>query len=170
MERILLTGMSGVGKSTVISHLAAQGYKAIDLDDPSWSEWVDSTDGEGPSPLHPGKDWAWREDRLQDLLATEDVDVLFVSGCAPNLGKFHEQFDSIVLLSASAAVMVERLADRETNSYGKGPEEVARSLHFKETIEPRLRSIAHLEVDTSASLDEVVAAVLELAPGRSDRR
>jgi dephospho-CoA kinase len=114
MERILLTGMSGVGKSTVISLLAAQGYKAIDLDDPAWSEWVDSADGEGPSPLHPGKDWVWREDRLRDLLATEDVDVLFLSGCAPNLGKFREQFDSIVLLSAPAAVMVERLTDRET--------------------------------------------------------
>jgi dephospho-CoA kinase len=156
--------MSGVGKSTVISHLAAQGYKAIDLDDPVWSQWVDSADGEGPSPLHPGKDWVWREDRLQDLLATEDADVLFLSGCAPNLGKFREQFDSIVLLSAPAPVMVERLTHRETNSYGKDPEEVARSLQFKETIEPRLRSIAHLEVDTSASPDEVVAAVLRLAP------
>jgi dephospho-CoA kinase len=163
MERILLTGMSGVGKSTVIGRLAAQGYKAIDLDDLAWSEWVDSAEGEGPSPLHPARDWVWREDRVQDLLATEDVDVLFLSGCAPNLGRFHHQFDSIVLLSAPAAVMVERLADRDTNSYGKHPEEVARSLQFKETVEPRLRSIAHLEVDTSAPLDEVVAAVLEFA-------
>jgi hypothetical protein len=41
-----------------------------------------------PPRSTPGKDWVWREDRLQDLLATEDVDVLFLSGCAPNLGKF----------------------------------------------------------------------------------
>jgi len=80
--------MSGVGKSTVISHLEAQGYKAIDVDDPVWSEWADSADGEGPSPLQPGKDWVWREDRVQSLLATEDVDVLFVSGCASNQGRF----------------------------------------------------------------------------------
>jgi len=73
-----------------------------------------------------------------------------------------KQFDYIVLLSAPAAVMVERLADRESNLYGKHPEEVARSLHFKETVEPRLRSIAHLEVDASAPVDEVVAAVLRL--------
>ena len=125
---------------------------------------MDSADGEGPSPLHSGKDWVWRDDRVQDLLDTEDVDVLFLSGCAPNLGKFREQFDFIVLLSAPVDVMVERLAGRESNAYGRHPEEVARSLHFKETIEPRLRAIAHLEVDTSTPLDQIVAAVLNLAP------
>jgi hypothetical protein len=92
------------------------------------------------------------------------VDVLFLSGCAPNLGKFREQFDFIVLLSTPADVMVDRLTGRTSNSYGKHPEEVARSLHFKETIEPRLRSIADLEVDTSAPLEQVVADVLKLAP------
>ncbi|MGI8528948.1 MAG: AAA family ATPase [Geodermatophilaceae bacterium] len=163
MKRILLTGMSGVGKSTVISQLEAKGYKAIDVDDPAWSEWADSVDGgEGPSPLHPGKDWVWREDRIQSLLATEDVDVLIVSGCASNQARFHEQFDYIVLLSAPAAVMVERLTDREGDLYGKHPEEVARSLYFKETVEPRLRSLAHLEIDASGPLDDVVAAVLRL--------
>jgi broad-specificity NMP kinase len=162
MKRILLTGMSGVGKSTVIKRLAAQGFKAVDLDDAAWSEWVESPDGEGPSPLQPGRDWAWREDRLEELLDTEDAEALFVSGCAPNQGRFHERFDSVVLLSAPVPVMVERLTYRETNAYGKHPEEVARSLGFKESVEPLLRSGADLEIDTSAPLDEVVEAVVRL--------
>ena len=33
MKRVLLTGMSGTGKSAVIRELAARGYKAIDGDD-----------------------------------------------------------------------------------------------------------------------------------------
>ena len=33
MKRVLLTGMSGTGKSTVINELAARGYKAVDIDD-----------------------------------------------------------------------------------------------------------------------------------------
>jgi len=164
VKRILLTGMSGVGKSTVIRQLEAHGYKSVDVDDPAWSEWAESADGEGPSPLRPGQDWVWREDRIRSLLATEDADVLFIGGCAFNQGRFHEQFDHIVLLSAPAAVMVERLTVRTSNVYGKQPEEVARSLHFKETVEPRLRAIAHLEIDTTLCLDEVVAAVLELVP------
>jgi hypothetical protein len=40
MKRVLLTGMSGTGKSTVINELAARGYKAVDTDDHGLSEWV----------------------------------------------------------------------------------------------------------------------------------
>jgi dephospho-CoA kinase len=163
MKRILLTGMSGVGKSTVIRLLKAQGYAAVDLDDPEWSQWEDSADGDGPSPLQPGKDWLWREDRVSTLLARHDAGDagdLFVSGCAPNQGKFHDRFDYIVLLSAPASVMVQRLTSREAHAYGTHPQEVARSLQFKETVEPRLRSVASVEVDTTSPADDVVRAVL----------
>ena len=71
MRRVLVTGVSAVGKSTAVGELARRGVKAVDLDDPTWSEWVDSPDGDGPSPLHPGQDWLWREDRVARLLATE---------------------------------------------------------------------------------------------------
>lgn len=37
MKRVLLTGMSGTGKSTVIRELAARGYRAIDAGDAGWS-------------------------------------------------------------------------------------------------------------------------------------
>jgi septin family protein len=40
MKRVLLTGMSGTGKSTVINELAARGYKAVDTDDHGLSDWV----------------------------------------------------------------------------------------------------------------------------------
>ena len=97
------------------------------------------------------------------LLSTEDADLLFVSGCAANMGKFLSQFDHIVLLSAPAEVIVERLATRTTNTYGKRPEEVARTLELMECIEPRLRRIAGHEIDTSAPLDEVIATILRIA-------
>jgi shikimate kinase len=160
---VLVTGVSGVGKSTAVGELARRGVKAVDLDDPAWSEWIDSPDGEGPSPRQSGQDWVWREDRVARLLATEDADVLVVGGCAPNTGAFRDRFDVIVLLSVPAAVMASRLGSRAGSAYGTHPEELARSLRFKETVEPRLRSIAHAEIDTTAPLDDVVAALLTLA-------
>jgi hypothetical protein len=102
----------------------------------------------------------WREDRIQALLAPQDADVLFVSGCAPNQGKFYAQFDHVVLLTAPAAVIAKRLATRTTNPFGKDPDEVARTLLLQQDVEPLRRRRAVLEVDTTAPLDEVIAAIL----------
>lgn len=158
--------MSGTGKSTVIEELAARGYKAVDTDYDGLSELVTVPEDE-PTGLDPGQDWVWREDRIQDLLSTEDVDVLFLSGCAPNQGKFYPWFDHIILLSAPADVIVERLATRTNNPYGKRPEDVARTLELLPTIEPMLRRDAEYEVDTCVPLNEVVAKVLRLVGERA---
>src|SRR5262245_66474531 len=156
--------MSGTGKSSVIAELAARGHKAVDADSPAYSEWVEVSGHARAlgSPEWGARDWMWREDRVQALLSTEDAKLLFVSGCAANMGKFLPQFDHVVLLSAPAEVIVERLTTRTTNAYGKRPEEVARTLELMETVEPRLRRVAGHEIDTSAPLDEVVATLLRL--------
>ena len=149
MKRVLLTGMSGTGKSSVVRELAARGYKAIDTDD-GWSE-----------PQPDGRQ-RWREDAVDELLATEDADVLFVAGCEENQAKFHARFDHIVLLSAPVETMLERLATRAGNPYGRQPDELRRVLDDLETVEPLLRRVADHEVRTTAPLDEVVATVLRL--------
>ena len=68
MERVLITGMSGVGKSAVAERLSELGYKAVDLDDGDFS-WVDERG-----------DRHWAVDRVRQLMATGDADVLFVIG------------------------------------------------------------------------------------------
>ena len=162
MKRILVTGMSGVGKSTVVARLAELGHRAVDLDSGAWSEWVDNADG-GPSPSEPGRDWVWRADRVKELLADERDGVMFVSGCASNMGQFRDRFAGVVLLSVTAEVMAERLTHRTTNVYGKQPGELARSLEFKETVEPLLRDGADLELDGAAPLADVVARIERFA-------
>lgn len=149
MKRVLLTGMSGTGKSSVIRELAARGYRAVDTDD-GWCE-----------PMPDGRQ-RWREDAIQALLASEDSGVLFVAGCEENQARFHPQFDHIILLSAPAETLTERLAARTGNPYGKTPEEVGRILADLEVVEPRLRRVAHHEVKTTMPLDDVVATILRL--------
>jgi shikimate kinase len=158
--------MSGVGKSTVIAGLAARGYLAVDTDQGGLSELV-SVPADEPTGLDPGRDWVWREERIQDLLSTADADMLFLGGCAPNQGRFYPQFDHIILLTAPASLIVERLATRTNNPYGKRPEEVARVLDLITTVEPLLRRGAGHVVDTSAPLDQVVIQVLRLVGERA---
>jgi dephospho-CoA kinase len=146
---VLLTGMSGTGKSSVVRDLVARGYKAVDTDD-GWSE------------TQPDGRQLWREDAIQTLLATEDAEVLFVAGCEQNQAKFHAQFDHIVLLSAPIDTLVVRLAARTNNSYGKTPEEFRRFREDVETVEPLLRRVATHEVQTTMPLNDVVTTILQL--------
>jgi dephospho-CoA kinase len=151
MRRILITGMSGTGKSSVIEMLAARGLKAIDTDwNPEWERIQ-------------GDEWVWREEQIRRLLDQEDADALFVSACVSNQGKFYGRFDHIILLTAPESVTVHRLASRTNNPYGKQPAEIADVLRYKATIEPRLRVGATAEIDTSIPLADVVAQVLEIA-------
>jgi shikimate kinase len=164
VKRILLTGISGVAKSTVTEQLAKRGYKAVDADSDAFSEWVEvSGDLEqaAGSPVESDRDWVWREDRIQELLSTDDTDMLFVSGCAANMGTFLPQFDHIFLLTAPVDVIAQRLQTRTNNPYGKHSDELARVLSLKESVEPLLRRVAGHEVDTNTNLDTVVEEILQ---------
>lgn len=166
MKRILLTGISGVGKSTIIGELAQRGYTAIDLDGDDYSQWA-PLDGDiaaaAGTPVEAGRDWIWRADRVERLLSTTRAEVLFVSGCAPNMRRFLPQFDHVILLTAPAPLIVERLRTRNTNDYGKHPDEIARVLELKESVEPLLRRAASHAIDSAMPLDDVVAVILRIA-------
>ncbi|QYN40876.1 AAA family ATPase [Pseudonocardia sp. DSM 110487] len=140
--------MSGTGKSSVVEELVARGYKAVDTDD-GWCE-----------PLPDGRQ-QWRADAIERLLDTEDADVLFVAGCEENQVRFHQRFDHIVLLSAPLETLLQRLATRTGNPYGKSPEERRRFLEDVEAVEPLLRRSATVETRTAAPLHEVVDTILE---------
>jgi len=150
VKRVLLTGMSGTGKSSVVRALAARGYKAIDADD-GWCE-----------PLPDGRQ-RWREDAISRLLDTEDAGLLFVAGCEENQVRFHPRFDLIILLSAPAEVLGERLAFRTSNPFGKSPRELGRVLDDLRAVEPLLRKVADHEIRTTRPLSGVVTEVLRLA-------
>jgi dephospho-CoA kinase len=159
VKRVLITGMSGTGKSSVIEELAKRGYKAVDTDYGGFSELVTVPEDE-ETGHDPGQDWIWNEDRIASLLSAEDAGILFLSGCSPNQGKFYPQFDHVILLTAPASTIIERLATRTNNPYGKHPEEIERTLHLQQTIEPLLRHSATFEIDTTIPLHDVVAEVL----------
>jgi broad-specificity NMP kinase len=151
MRRVLVTGMTGTGKSSVLAELARLGHRVVDTDDPGWTEWSEEDDG-----------YVWREDRIESLLAEGGEGSLYVSGCVSNQGRFYDRFDAVVLLSAPPGVLLRRIEDRTTNDYGKSDVERARVLADLETFEPRLRATCTYELDATRPLEQVVAALLEV--------
>jgi len=168
MSKILVTGMSGTGKSSALAELGRRGYRVVDTDDPGWREYRE--DAESSDELHRG-DWLWVEERISGLLDSDDGRSLFVQGCVRNQSKFYGRFDAVVLLSATAEVILDRVARRTTNNYGKTAVERAMILDDLARVEPLLRASCTHELDASRPLDHVVADLIAIASrlGRVDR-
>jgi AAA domain-containing protein len=154
MPKVLVTGMSGTGKSAALQMLGQRGHRVVDTDTDEWSCWVTLPDGSA--------DWIWREDVMASLLARHEHGHLFVAGRKTNQGKFYPQFDHIALLSAPADTMLARITARTSNPYGKRPEERALILRYLAEAEPRLRATATTEIDASAPLSQVVQQLEDL--------
>jgi dephospho-CoA kinase len=139
---VLVTGMSGTGKSAVLAELERRGHRVVDTD---YGDWIDMS---GPEPL-------WREEPMAELLDAHSDGLLFVGGCVANQGRFYPRFDAVVLLSAPKEVILERVATRMSNEFGKSAGEREQIIRDLEATEPLLRVGATNEIDTRAPLSEV---------------
>ena len=140
--------MSGTGKSSALSLLNRRGFETVDTDTDEWSRWEAGSDGT--------RDWIWNEDAMNSLLTTPRDAPLFVAGCKTNQGAFYPLFEHVVLLSAPLEVILERVATRSNNPYGRTSAERAEIVAYVETVEPRLRSSATLVIDATLPLLDVV--------------
>jgi thymidylate kinase len=152
VRKVLVTGMSGTGKSTALAELRRRGFETVDTDEPGWTEWSAEEDG-----------YVWRENAMAELLARDRDATLFVSGTVSNQGRFYPQFDAVVPLSAPADVLLGRIDRRTTNPYGKSAEERELVLRHLAEVEPRLRATCTHEIDAGRPLDEVVAELVRIA-------
>ena len=145
--RVLITGMSGTGKSTLVQELRRRGCAAYDADDDGFSE-----------PRADGR-WGWRADAVASLLAqAPDGDVLFFAGCSEEQAEM--PFDLRVVLTAPEDEIVRRLRTRTSNPYGRTPAQRRQVLADLATVEPLLRGSADLVLSTTAPVAEVADRLL----------
>jgi broad-specificity NMP kinase len=156
MRRILVTGMSGTGKSTVLEHLQRLGFEVVDTDGGRYTAWSEREGG-----------YVWRDDRVAELLAREFGNALYVSGTVSNQGRFYPRFDAVVLLTAPADVLLDRIENRTTNHYGKTEEERELILSDLAEVEPLLRAGCTHEIDTTQPVEDVVAELVAI--GRDEK-
>jgi hypothetical protein len=150
---VLVTGMSGTGKSTALAQLGRRGHRIVDTDEPGWIVRVEAPHGIEPM---------WDLDRVGALLDGHRAGWLFVSGCVANQGALYDRFDAVVLLSAPVDVIFARVGDR-ANPFGARPEDRAKIAGDLAAFEPLLRARADHEIVTTAPIAEVVSALEQVA-------
>ena len=151
MARVLITGMSGAGKTTVLQELSRRGHRTIDTD---YDGWV-------------LPDETWDEPRMSALLASDLS--LVVAGTVENQGRFYDRFAAVVLLSAPVEVLIDRVSARTNNPYGNSANDQSAIRQYVLDVEPLLRSGATLELDGRRPVAELADEVERLVIGSADR-
>jgi len=96
-----------------------------------------------------------------DRLLAEHSD-LIVSGTVENQGRFYDRFNHVVLLSAPLQVLIDRVRLRTNNPYGKSVQQKCEIARYIETVEPLLRKVSTLELDSQRPVSELADAVERL--------
>jgi shikimate kinase len=141
--------MSGAGKSTLLVEMSRRGHETIDTDYDGWTL----------------PDGTWDEPRMAALLA-QQIEVV-VSGTVENQGSFYDRFDHVVLLSAPLGVLLDRVAQRSNNPYGKSAEHRTEIERYVAEVEPLLRRSASVELDGRRPVGELADTVEKLPAATS---
>ena len=168
---VLVTGVSGSGKSAIARRLTAMGRDAISMDaDEQLTGWHHTVSGQRTArPDVPDAawlaehEWRWDPDRLDAIIADARIrnDVLFLCGHAANGLDLADRFDACLLLELDRATMTRRLRDPSRgNVYGRTGASRDHALAAYDTFVASWRRYGAVTIDATEPLDTVADEVL----------
>lgn len=168
-KSILITGISGTGKSSLSKKLNEMGYKAYDLDDyPGLFTMLDKRTGK-PVVDHDNADlekvdamdWVCDTEKLTSIIANESSPITFYCGNASDMDKILPFFDSVILLKIDPDIMRHRLTTRTENDFGRTPEIQDWIMKWKHLFENEMEEKGAIVIDAHQSLDDVAKEIIE---------
>ena len=133
MKNIYITGRPGTGKSKLLLEFNKLGIKALGIDEvEGLCYWVDSKTGQKAYNHLPTQEWLHAHEwvcnikKLEELLSTNENEILLVTGVASNQDSYLNLFDKIFLLKSTQETLTKRLIQRQYedgNNFGKSEEE-----------------------------------------------
>ncbi|MDP2656440.1 MAG: AAA family ATPase [bacterium] len=166
MPKIYITGVSGVGKTTLAGELNKRGILAYDVDSvPGLCHWrnketkekADYEYGIGKEWLM-AHDWIADEEQLRHLLG--NAETVVVLGLTGNQKQYFQLFDTVYLLQCPPEVFLKRIDVRIDNDFGKEKSEQEHILSWYEGFEKRLIDQGVFPIDATQSIAEIADRVM----------
>lgn len=169
--KILLTGIAGTGKSTIISAINKRGIFSLDLHDiQGLFFWQDKETKEKVeyAPVE-SREWFDTVDRLCDIPKLKEIlsqhEDIVVAGTisASSQEEFLSLFDKIILLQTNPQTLVNRMQTRINKSgYGKTKAEQDDNTEWQKEFDPKILSYGAIPVSTEGELNDVVDKITVL--------
>jgi uridine kinase len=172
MPLIYITGPSGAGKSTVRKELQKRGYEAHDIDEDGMSAWYNIETGkkvQRPDPPERPADWydhhryRMSPERVKVLAERAKDKTIFLCGIPANDLELAEYYDKVICLVIDEETMKHRVANRDTNTFGKSPEELKLMLFWHGKMLERYKNFGAVMIDATQTIEVVVDKAIKEA-------
>ena len=121
MNKYLITGRQGSGKTSIIKYLQKLGYTAYNTDDlPAVTKLQDRETGEIIEWPDSKVDWSkyawnWQKAEIEKLLKSDDV--VFIGAVVSNQVDYYPMFDKVFVVTVSSDTLRTRLESHEHASH-----------------------------------------------------
>lgn len=164
---MLITGVSGSGKTTIATELIKLGYDARNMDSiKGLCSWVNLSTGKSEPDNRENApdwlqthDWYWDNDKLTKLLGVSKN--TFYCGSSGNQAQFYPLFGKVILLKMDAELIKERvLNNSRDHSYGQMPGEMDIILGYYEDFQNSAKAASAVVIDARKPLNDIISLVL----------
>lgn len=167
-KKILVTGVSGTGKTTVLKEMKKQGFTAIGLDEtPDLSYWVHKKTGEKlikkaefSKEFLSEYEWVCDLELLATLLA-QYAESVVVAGNVENILECMEYCDETLLLVCTPETFFARIDSRSDNEYGQSEEAKEFIMSYYERDNKKCLEAGAIAIDAEQSVEKVIEAVMK---------
>ena len=154
--KVLITGRSGTGKSTICRQLIDRGFSALDADRvEGFVGWYDLRTRKKvvvdySKPIDKTKvGWLWQHEAMKALVAKYDD--LYLCGSADNQLDFYKYFDNVFVLDLPPETQKQRISQRTEHDYGKHPDMLETIITEQRQLVEKSRELGASIIDAESS-------------------